>query len=93
MVDYRLLNENKMKNYLSYRSGCDVNKRDLQGCIDYFVEFADYINEVREGNKFIKEGASLEVEINKELYEVWVHYNFVWENGKEIALIDLDTKY
>ena len=44
-------------------------------------------------NKFIKEGASLEVEVDEKLYEVWVEYSFVWEDGIEVVLIDFNYRY
>jgi len=98
MINYRLLNKSKMKYYLSNRIGYKVSESEFQNCIDYFVEYVEFIDETREGNKFIKEGASLEVDIGNEVYEVWVNYNFVWEcgeneEGKEVVLIDFNYEY
>jgi len=93
MINYRLLNKSKMKNYLSNRVGYKISEIDFNNCIYYIVDFAEYINDVREGNKFIKEGASLEIVINNEILEVWVNYNFVWQKGIEIVLIDFNYGY
>jgi len=92
-MNYRLLNKNKMKNYLSNRIGYEISEIHFQNCIDYFVDYAEFIDETREGNKFIKEGASLEVEVDEKLYEVWVEYSFVWEDGIEVVLIDFNYRY
>ena len=93
MINYRLLNKSKMKNYLSNRVGYKVSEFNFNNCIEYIVDFAEYINDVREGNKFIKEGASLEIVINNEILEVWINYNFVLEKGIEIVLIYFDYEY
>jgi len=93
MINYKLLNKSKMKNYLSNRVGYKVSEIDFNNCIEYIVDFAEYINDVREGNKFIKGGASLEIVINNEILEVWVSYYFVWEKGIEFVLIDFDYEY
>ena len=93
MINYRLLNKSKMKNYLSNRVGYKISEIDFNNCIYYIVDFAEYINDVREGNKFIKEGASLEIVINNEILEVWINYNFVLEKGIEIVLIYFDYEY
>jgi len=93
MINYKLLNKSKMKNYLSNRVGYKVSEFNFNNCIEYIVDFAEYINDMREGNKFIKEGASLEIVINNEILEVLVNYNFVLEKGIEIVLIDFDYRY
>ena len=93
MINYKLLNKSKMKYYLSSRVGYEISEIDFNNCIEYIVDFAEYINDVREGNKFIKGGASLEIVINNEILEVWVSYYFVWEKGIEIVLIDFDYEY
>jgi len=85
MINYKLLNKSKMKNYLSNRIGYEISEIDFNNCIEYIVDFAEYINNMREGNKFIKEGASLEIVICGEVLEVWVNYNFVLEKGIEFV--------
>jgi len=95
MINYKLLNKNKMKNYLSNRVGYNISEIEFQNCIDYIVDFVNYINEVREDEgkgKYIKEGASLEVDIKDDVIEVWVNYNFIWENEKEFVLVGFDYR-
>lgn len=92
-MDYKLKNESKMRSYLQQRTNKKLTNKEFKDCIDNFVYVAEYINEETEGKGLIKESASLEVEIDDEIYEVFVNYNYMYENGNKYALIDFDYGY
>lgn len=95
-LDYKLANEELMKFYLSVRLGRKITEEEFQLFIENFVEMAKYIRETVEGDgkPFIKEGASIEQEIEDEYYELWVSYDVRFnEEGKSVVWIDIDYEY
>jgi hypothetical protein len=92
-MNTRFKNQDKMKNFLETYTGEKLSAEEFQDHLDYFVEFADYINEETDGLYNIREGASLELEIKDEHYEVWVKYDSVVENNQRSMLIDFDYSY
>jgi len=92
-MNYRLPNEKKMRNYLDQFSYRKVTEKEWEDCIENFVGFAEYIEEEMEGKQLIQEGASTEVDIGKDSYEVWIIFNWVYEHGVKIVLIDFDYSY
>jgi hypothetical protein len=85
-----------MRKYLCDRVGREITDSEWKDCVDYFVEYAGFIEETLEekGNgKRIKEGACLEVSVGDGDLEVWVDYSWIVEDGREFVLIGFDYGY
>lgn len=92
-MNYKLPHENKMRNYLNQFSTGKITETEWENCIDNLVSFAEYIEEERDGEPFIQEVASTEIDIGDDSYEVRVKYNTVYEHGVKTTLIDFDYEY
>lgn len=82
-----------MERYLSWRMGRTITEQEFLQTIAYFKDVAQFIYENRKGSPFIRENASLEVEIEEECYEVWVNFDSFVEDGQHRMLVDFDYSY
>lgn len=89
----KLKNPNKMSRYLAWRLGRVIQQEEINDCFEYIREFAEYINEERNGDTLIRERASIELEIDDDDYEVWVIFDSVIENDEKMMLVDFDYSY
>lgn len=86
-------NERKMKSYLSKRLGIKIDEPTFKECKDEFIDMYKYIDSETSGKHPIQTGASMELQINDDSYEVWVTYHKIIEDSEATILVDFDYSY